>query len=225
MDFWKNNTIWFDDIPEEYFINIDYKNNKLDMDFFQNKKYIILWYYKCKDNDFINFPIHNKLDYLELNWANNKSFRGIENIKGIKRLEVQYCTKLENDFGLSALSESIEWLHINQSKKFKISKELFSLKNLKILCLNDCGTIDDLEFISNFPNLIDFRFVNTSILDGNLKPLIEHPQIISTGFLDKRHYNYKSKELNNLLKEKNKSIEKIPIFKNKYQTFRYNIFG
>ncbi|MDR1315258.1 MAG: hypothetical protein LBK13_00170 [Spirochaetales bacterium] len=224
MDFWKNNTIRFDDISEEYFINIDYKKNKSDMNFFQSKKYIILWYYACNGNDFINFPINNKLDYLELNWANNKSFRGIENIRGIKRLEVHYCTKLENDFGLSSLQETIEWLHIDKSKKFEISSELLSLKKLKVLCLNSCGTIASLDFLENFPDLIDFRFVDTNILDGNLKPIIEHPKLSNAGFIDKRHYNYKSNDLKMLIKGKNMFIKKNPVLTDGQETFRYNIF-
>ena len=62
--------------------------------------------------------------------------------------------KLENDFGLGRLKDSIEFLHINTSKKFKFTDELLELKKLKVLCLNACGPIDNLDFLKNFPNLI-----------------------------------------------------------------------
>ncbi len=29
MDFWRNNTIWFDEIPEHLFLDIDLKNEKM----------------------------------------------------------------------------------------------------------------------------------------------------------------------------------------------------
>ena len=76
------------------------------------------------------------------------------------------------------------------------------LKNLRILCLNDCGPIENLDFLKLFPKLEDFRFVNTNILDGNLKPILKHPTIKSVGFLNKRHYNIKDIEMEKLLTEK-----------------------
>jgi hypothetical protein len=224
MDFWKNNTIWFDELPKEFFIDIDYKEIKNNMNTVKDKKYIILWNYKCnKDNDFMDLPENNSIEYLRLNRSNNKSFKGIEKISGIKRLELNYCIKLENDIGLSALQNTIEWLCIDQSSKFKISSELFTLKNLKVLCLNNCGEIDSLDFLEYFPNLVDFRFVNTNILDGNLTPIIKHPTLISAGFLYKRHYTHKPEELNSLIFDKNKIKEKI-IYKGDFKTFRYSIF-
>jgi hypothetical protein len=62
--------------------------------------------------------------------------------------------------------------------------------------------IDNLDFLKHLPNLIDFRFVKTNILDGNLHPLIEHPTIASVGFFDKRHYNMKYADLDKIMGER-----------------------
>ncbi|MFJ8067374.1 hypothetical protein ACIQZD_00290 [Peribacillus sp. NPDC096447] len=49
----------------------------------------------------------------------------------LKRLELHYCTNLQDDFGMSGLANTLEHLHINQSKKFVPNEELFSLTNQK----------------------------------------------------------------------------------------------
>lgn len=223
MDNWKNNTIWFEDIPENDLLWLDYKKNKLDITKFSDKKYAVLWHYNTKNKDFSEIPINNQIVYMELNLSNCTSFKGVERIKGVKRLELHYCTKLESDAGLSALKDSIEWLHINASKKLTISSEILSLKQLKVLCLNNCGVIENLKFLEHFPNLVDFRFVDTKVIDGDLTPLLKHPSLISAGFINKRNYSHKFEYIEEVLKRKSNNRKKV-IYKGEWETFRYDIF-
>jgi len=170
----------------------------------------------------MELPKSEKLLYLELNWANFKDFDGIEKYNHLKRLELHYCVKLESDKGLSQINDSLEFLHINQSKKFSFTKELLKLTKLKVLCLNSCAPIDSLDFLRHFPNLIDFRFVDTNILDGNLKPILEHPTIRTVGFLNKRHYNYKDDQIKLELENKYENEYKTVVHKGQYLTYRYD---
>jgi len=140
-----------------------------------------------------------------------------------QRLELQYCTKLESDVGLSAIKDSIEWLSINISKKFEFSTELIALKNLKVLCLNECGPIKNLNFLSQLPNLVDFRFVDTKILDGDLTPILEHPNILNAGFLNKNNFSHKAEYIQEILNKRCLG-RKISIFKGEYKTYKYDIF-
>jgi len=143
------------------------------------------------------------LKFLQLNWANVSDFKIItERFIKLKRLELQFCIKLLNDDHIDLLSESLENLNILKSKKFVAGENLLKLKKLKVLRLNECGPIQNLDFLKNFPNLEDFRFVNTNILDGNLKPILEHPSIKTVGFFNKGHYNIKDVEMEILLEEK-----------------------
>lgn len=221
---WRYNTVWFEQLEEEKIFKKDFKEIliKSENKNFENSEYAIIWHLKEKLNSFDNLVENEKLKYLELNWANIKNFNGIEKFKNLKRLELHYCVKLENDFGLSKLKDSLEFLHINTSKKFIFTNELLQLKKLKVLCLNACGPIENLEFLKNFPNLIDFRFVNTNILDGNLKPILEHPTIRTIGFLNKKHYNYKSEKLKTELDIKFGNEYKTVIQKGQYSTYRYD---
>ncbi|PKB15210.1 hypothetical protein [Flavobacterium sp. 5] len=221
---WRFNGIWFEQLDQDKFFVKDCKENiiRSENQNFENSEYAIIWHLKEKTNSFDNLTNSDKLLYLELNWANIKNFGGIERFKNLKRLELHYCVKLENDFELSRLSNSLEFLHINQSKKFKFTEELLQFKKLKVLCLNTCGPIDNLDFLKNFPNLIDFRFVNTNILDGNLKPILEHPTIRTVGYLDKKHYNYKSEKLKIELENKFENEYKTVTYKGQYSTYRYD---
>lgn len=221
---WRFNTIWFEQLEQDEIFQKDFKENIVTTQnkTFENSEYAIIWHLKEKSKTFDNLSDNDRLSYLELNWANIKNFDGIEKFSNLKRLELHYCVKLENDFGLSRLKNNIEFLHINTSKKFKVTDELQQLKKLKVLCLNACGPIDNLEFLKNFPNLIDFRFVDTNILDGNLNPILEHPTIRTVGFLNKKHYNYKHEKLKLELEKKFDNDYKTILYKGQYLTYRYD---
>ncbi len=219
---WRYNTIWFEQIEAGNYLNQDLKNKPKIDDNFTNVEYAILWHLKHKESSFDNLPGSDKLSYLELNLANMKDLQGVDKFGNLKRLELHYCTKLENDLGLSQLSASLQYLHINQSKKFTFTDELLSLKGLRVLCLNACGSIDNLSFLKHFRNLIDFRFVDTNVLDGNLKPIIEHPTIRSVGFLNKRHYNLKDDQVDRELASKANNEYRHLAHKGQYYTERYD---
>lgn len=221
MDNWRNNTIWFEQIPDDLQACLNLKEDKFNEMLLENIEYLTFCYHKKnKLGNFLGMP--ENLLYLELNWSNIHDFLGVEKMNKLKRLELHYCTKLQNDFGLSGLADTLEYLHINQSKKFVPNEELFSLKNLRVLCLNSCGNLENLNFLNHFPNLIDFRFVDTNVLDGDLSPILEHPTIRSVGFLNKRHYNIKDDKMDAFLKDKNGGGEfKTVINYGEYETFRY----
>lgn len=221
---WRFNTIWFEQLEQDKIFQKDFKENIIATENkdFDNAEYAIIWHLKEKLKSFDNLSKNDNLSYLELNWANIKNFDGIEMFSSLKRLELHYCVKLENDFGLSKLKDSLEFLHINTSKKFKFTDELLQLKKLKVLCLNACGPIENLEFLKYFPKLIDFRFVDTNVLDGNLKPIIDHPTIRTVSFLNKKHYNYKYEKLKIDLEKKFDNDYKTIVYKGQYLTYRYD---
>lgn len=221
---WRFNTIWFEQLEQDKIFEHDFKEKVIASDNknFENSEYAIIWHLKEKLNPFDNLSESDRLLYLELNSANIKNFEGIKKFQNLKRLELHYCVKLENDKGLSQLNDKLEFLHINTSKKFKFSDELLKLKKLKVLCLNTCGSLDNLDFLNSFPSLIDFRFIDTNVLNGNLYPIIEHPTIRTVGFLDKKHYNYKSEKIKIELEHKFKSDYKTIVHKEQYLTYRYD---
>ena len=87
--------------------------------------------------------------------------------------------------------------------------------------INSRREIENLDFLKEFPELIEFRFVDTKIKSGDLSPILKHPKIRSVGFLNKRHYNFKDKELKTLLSEKSNDDYRDEIYKGEYMTFKY----
>jgi len=221
---WRFNTIWFEQIEQDKLFTIDFKGNNITSEnkIFENSEYAVICHLKEKLNAFDRLPKNERLLFLELIWSNIKNFYGLEKFINLKRLELHYCVKLENDFGLGQLKNSLEFLHILNSKKFKFTDELLQLNKLRVLRLNACGPIENLDFLKNFPNLIDFRFVDTVVLDGNLRPILGHPTIRTVGFLNKRHYNYKDEKLELELEEKFDSEYKHTVSKGQYSTYRYD---
>lgn len=219
---WRFNTIWFDQIPESNIFHCNYKDKQFSKNKFEDVEYAMTYYFKYIGLAFDLLPQSDRLLYLDMSLANIKDLSGIERFKNLKRLELHHCFKLQNDQGIGQLSDNLEFLHINQSKKFKFSDELLRLKKLKVLCLNACGPIDNLDFLNNFPNLIDLRFVDTNVLDGNLKPILEHPSIRTAGFINKRHYNYRDDKIKMELEKKFSGDYKTIVHKGQYLTYRYD---
>lgn len=217
---WRYNTIWFDQIGREKIFHFNYKDDKFQDEVSDDREYGMTFHFKHKGLAFESFPDMPHLKYLEMNWANIFDFGGIEKFKKLKRLELHYCIKLKSDKGLASVKDSLEFLHINQSKKFAATDELLQLKNLRVLCLNACGPVDNLKFLKDFPNLVDFRFVDTNILDGDLKPILDHPTLRAVGFLNKRHYNFTDKEIKEKLDSKSDSFKEF-VYKGEYMTFKY----
>jgi hypothetical protein len=198
---WKYNTIWFDQIKPAAQLTWHFDKRNHGPLSLKNERYLTTWSFKRKGEcSFEALPASPKLLYLQLNRANVADFRAIERFPSLKRLELHHCLKLESDRGIAVLRNSLEILHINLSRKLHAVEEIAQLSGLKVLRLNDCGPLASIKFIMHFPNLLDFSFVNTNIVDGDLSPILEHPTLKSVGFLNKRHYNYTSEKIDDILR-------------------------
>lgn len=221
---WRYNTIWQEQLSGDDLASVNFGNGATSDQDLLEKGYLFAAKFKSQTGNLDDFPAGRSVKCLYLGSSNIRSFSGLSKFPNIKRLETEYCNKLEIDSGLSDARGTLEWLHINQSKRFSPGEELFSLHNLRVLCLNACGPIKDLEFLRRLPNLVDFRFVDTNVLSGDLTPLLEHPTLCSAGFLNKRHYNLKESEADEYFRPRREAaIEKI--YKGKYETFRYLSLG
>jgi hypothetical protein len=220
---WRYNTLWFEQVKQGKIYVQNYKENTTygNKNEIAKAEYAFLSHVNHEKNQILELLPANSILYLDLTWSNIKDFQCLSNFNSIKRFESHYCLKLETDRGLSKHSETLEFLHINQSKKFVFSDELLQLKRLKVLCLNSCAPIENLSFLKHFPQLIDFRFVDTNILDGNLDPILDHPTLRTVGFLDKRHYNFKNDQLQLEIDKKHDKEYRTCVYKGEYMTFRY----
>ncbi|MDQ8020646.1 MAG: hypothetical protein REI94_02330 [Moraxellaceae bacterium] len=216
---WRYNTIWFDQLPDGDMAHHDFgKPPKPAAPF--TAPYVTARSFKSAGKDMRDFPATSALRYLHLTLGNLTCFEGLDRFPGLRRLELGHCLKLEHDAGLEQVKDSLEWLHIDQSRKFRPGGNLLQLTQLRVLCLNDCGSLPDLSFLEAFPRLLDFRFVGTNVEDGDLTPLLRHPTLCSAGFLNKRHYNLKSVQVEQVLRPRHERAIALA-HKGPYETWRY----
>jgi hypothetical protein len=217
---WTHNTIWTEQLPPGTYSSVDLLGGASAVSVATSATYANLHHFNTKEPGFQELHGKLSLDYLEVNHSNVKSLYGVAELGPIKRLELFWFLKLESDDGLAGLADSLEWLHISTARKFSASAGLRSLAKLKVLRLNDCGPIDNLSFLAKMPNLLDFRFVGTNVLDGDLTPIIKHPSLLDVSFSNKRHYNMKladfAEHFNNADSE-----AKEYVYKGDFRTFRY----
>ena len=221
---WTYNTIWMDRLPPGRLATIEFERGKALSEVIAGATYYRIQKFKTKESGFHDLGGITSAEYLEVNFSNITSFLEIAKLGKIKRLELSWCLKLESDTGLSEIGDHIEWLHVNTSRKFSPKKDLFELHHLKVLCLNGCAPLENLRFLEKMPNLLDFRFVGTNVLDGDLTPLMNHPNLVNAGFLDKRHYNLKSVDVKSHLRERNERAKEYA-YEGEFQTYRYKTLG
>ncbi len=85
---------------------------------------------------------------------------------------------------------------IEHAKRIKNYDVLQSLSELKTLRVHESAPFADISFINSLSRLTEFRFVNTTVIDGNMQPLLEHkPRLEAVAFNNKRHYSHTEKQI------------------------------
>ena len=152
--------------------------------------------YKTKSGNLKDFPSLPMLVDLGLIQANICSLEGISRFGALKRLELAYLSKLQWLDELAQLP--LEVLDCQNCKKLQRHEVVRELNSLRVLMFNDCGEIPTLSFLNEMPNLEEFRFVNTNIIDGSLRPLLRLKWV---GFLPKKH-SHTPEQLDAILRPK-----------------------
>jgi hypothetical protein len=162
---------------------------------FSNLKILFLSRYRSSTNNLNDLKSCHKIEEFSLTQSNINSLEGLNNMVNLKSLELNYLAKLNDIFQLSSCTD-LEYLHLDHCKKVKdIEKVLPKLKKLKKLFISDCGTLPNLKWLNELPNLRFFTFVGTNIEDGDLSPLLDK-NFEHVGFDNKKHYSHKMTEIN-----------------------------
>jgi hypothetical protein len=161
-------------------------------------KVLSLGAYRPKSRDLRELPPLPELRELELTRPGITSLEGISKHPLLRQLEVAYGGRLEKLSGLELLKEFTA-LHLYSCKRVQGIEQLASLTGLRSLRLNSCGSIPSIGFLSGMSALEEFRFVNTNIEDGDLRPLLRLKWV---GFLAKKGYSHTPEQLDEVLREK-----------------------
>jgi len=141
-----------------------------------------MWKYKG-GTDLAGLPLYPNLENLFLAQGSLQSLDGVERFRALRTIECVYMPKLRRVGAIGSLT--VEAVRFQNCPQIEDLAALAACPELKSLRLSKCAPLPNLSFLDDFSKLEDFRFVNTNIIDGNLKPLL---RLKSIGSLDKRHY-------------------------------------
>ena len=121
-----------------------------------------------------------------------KTLDGIGNFPRLEKLNLHYQYGLKNIDALEDVSGTLKQLYIERCGKIKDFSVLEKLSNLEILVLDGNGSVENLQFLNNMPNLKYFKLWMKCI-DGDMTPCIRIPCV---RIQNRRHYNMKDEEMN-----------------------------
>ncbi|MFY8351375.1 hypothetical protein AAEU29_12625 [Pseudoalteromonas sp. SSM20] len=196
---------------------------KIDLDFSCFNSLRTLGFYSGKQIDDSIYNIPSLVSLTIHNWVENDCTK-LEKLESLESLRLYDSRKLENLNGLEKL-EKLEGVEIDGARNLtnvdaigrlsKLKKLFFvgckkvesfsSIANnseLLWLCLTNCNEIDNLQFVEKLVSLDTFGIKGTTIIDGRLDMLTRLPNLKTCGFINKKHYNLKMKELKKILEER-----------------------
>ena len=140
-----------------------------------------------------------RLEHLSLTKNNITSLEGLQNLEDLLTLNILYSPKLESFEAFYESTSSLREIEISHLPKVNSYKALRNLKTLRKLIISNSSDIQNLSWITELEKLKFFSFLNTTITDGNLKPLLETQSLEYVGTNNKRNYNLTMEEINEKL--------------------------
>lgn len=158
---------------------------------------LTIWHFNPKSRSLKDLPQAKYIKSLKIYHTNITDLAGLDRFEFLKNLELAYCRNLSS---LSGIPCGVSFLMVEHAPNLANYDILAQMKNIEVLRLHECGNIPDLSFLSGMNMLREFRFVNTSISDGNLQPLIDHsPKLEALAFNNKRYYSHLLKQIHRIL--------------------------
>lgn len=176
-----------------------------------------VYYDTPKPKDYLEIGNLVNLKKLSLNGATIRDLSFLRKLTKLCWLEFVCCRTLE-DFSLIGEITTLIRLSIIDSLKLKNLQFVEHLENLKLLEVST-KTIESLFPIENIQSLeYVYLYKPINILDGDLKPLFQLQKLKDIELQNKKHYNYKEKDVLEHIKSLNNSqiSDQIPMYEQVY---------
>lgn len=173
----------------------DYNKNIIGMEQLKGLKELSLWHYKPKSRDLSGISGLDSIKELEIIQSNINSLNGCGSLLKLERLKFAYLSQFRYIDELEKIKKSLKILDFDCCKKIENHEYVMCLNNLEKLRYYKCGNIKTINFISNMPNLKEFVFMGTNVVDGNLKACAGLEYV---AFTNKRHFSHKMSDFRNI---------------------------
>lgn len=118
-----------------------------------------------------------------------RSLGGVEQLGQLRHLEIAGATRLASLQGLQALTD-LQYLELHTCRRVADIGPIAHLQKLKDLLLCNCGGIESFRPLLGLKSLESVIFYeSTDVLDGDLSPLRELPNLRSVAFMERAHYS------------------------------------
>jgi hypothetical protein len=163
---------------------------------------LLAWRFQPRSADLADLAGCVRLEQLHITQTNLTSLAGLESLEDLRYLDITTASKLKSLDVLSSGQSGIRELSVSNAKAIASYRPLAAVKNLRRLKLSTCAAMPDLKWTAGMNQLDFFSFVETTVDDGDLSPLLKLPRLRYVGTFDKRTYNYKCNALNELLQNR-----------------------
>jgi protein phosphatase 1 regulatory subunit 7 len=191
---------WF---PELEVFSGDWHQDNCNLARARELRRLHVWQFKPRSRDLDDVAGVPRLEALHLVQTTVESLAGIETLEDLRYLEMAYAPKLASLNALARPGVEVRELAIEKAKAIADYAPVAAIKRLRRLRLSSCAAMPDLKWTAGMDDLDFFSFVETDVADGDLSPLLNLPKLRYAGTMDKRHYNYRFKDLNELLAQRN----------------------
>jgi hypothetical protein len=158
-----------------------------DFTAFPRLRKLALYSFRPRSRDISGLRVSDKLQELRLVKPGIDSLAGIERIAGLRTLELYYLRKKVSDYARIGALAQLETLDLESCRGIVDYGFLCGLSRLKKLMLTKCSDLPNVRFVESLPRLVHFSFVETTVSDGDLRPLLNIPYV---GFDSKRSYSH-----------------------------------
>ena len=163
------------------------------------------WNFKPKSKDLSELGGIVRLEWLALVKTNLQSLAGIETLEDLRYCEIAYAPELATLIALSAGQLQLRQFELSHAKKIASYLPLADCRWLRHLKLSSCAPLADLKWLRPLQRLDFFSFVETPVLDSDLRPLLQLPELRYAGSMNKKQYNPRIDDLNEQLQARFKS--------------------
>lgn len=182
----------FKHVPQLEELIIKYHKGVKNVDSLFNLKKLQVRFYDGKD-----CAMFGKLAGLEqLKMVKGKlvSLKGVERLKKLEVLSLNYLSRLEDAYAVARLGH-LRKLHVEKCKRLRNFSFLEGNLSIQELFVSELNSV---AFVGSMSNLRKFGFWNTE--DGDLSPILRASGLKDVHFYpDKKHYSHKKQELLELL--------------------------
>ncbi len=146
--------------------------------------------YAPAEKDLSRLPEAPSLKTLGLLRSTVTSLAHLDRFPELEKLSLTMAKALTSLAALSGCA-GLKSLEVDGGKKIQdLQASLSGCRSLERLVLMNVSDLQDVRFVEKMPELRWLNLMGTSVIDGDMTPLIEHPRLEHVVFTSRKHFSH-----------------------------------